>query len=306
MALEFLAALFGPRLKLPADQVTRLPGAAKKAAAPHATAIQQTLDKISGLPGIADIKDSKRLPRGAAALVRELLHHVDAYHDALRTSMNLGDDVKRPGEKGGTNGCIPAPLGLSAIEALNIYRTIRTWADFPDIAKKLAALGEQQFKDIQSGMPGASEKVRVGGKAVQQGRVAFARRLQTCPFLDGGSQRCRIWEQRPIACRYHHLVPPQVRPDDETWPKAAKAKNLRLPVRAQVGMQQLDKRMNLELSPFLYAAVLQLLQVAEGKQIQEAGEAPARMQQDGNVARPANRNVAHAKKYQKDKKKKRK
>ena len=62
--------------------------------------------------------------------------------------------------------------------------------------------------------------------------------------------------------------------------------------------------MNLELSPFLYAAVLQLLQIAEGQQINEAGEAPARMQQDGAVARPANRNVAHAKKFQKKKKKK--
>jgi len=63
MALEFLAALFGPRLKLPSDQVTRLPGAAKKAAAEHAAAIQATLDKISGLPGIADLKAAGLLDR---------------------------------------------------------------------------------------------------------------------------------------------------------------------------------------------------------------------------------------------------
>jgi Fe-S-cluster containining protein len=306
MALEFLAALFGPRLKLPADQVTRLPGAAKKAAAPHAAAIQATLDKISGLPGIADVKESKRLPRGTATLVKELLHHVDAYHDALRTSMGIGAETRRPGEKGGTNGCIPAPLGVSAIEALHIYRTIRTWPDFPDMAKRLAELGEQQFKDIQALSPGAGDKVRVGGKQVQQGRVVFAQRLQPCPFLDTGSQRCRIWEQRPIACRYHHPVEPPdgLRPDHEAWPKGVKAKNLRLPVRGQVTVQQLDKRMALELSPFLYASILQLLQLAEGKQIQEAGEAPVKLQQDGNVARPANRNVAHAKKFQKKKRKK--
>jgi Fe-S-cluster containining protein len=306
MALEFLAALFGPRLKLPADQVTRIPGRAKKAAGPQAAAIKETLDKISGLAGIADVKDSKRLPRGTAALVKELLHHVDGYHDALREIMALGADAKRPGEKGGTNGCVPAPLGVSTIEALHIYRTIRTWHDFPDVAKKLAALGEQQFKDIQSGVPGAGDKVRVGGKAVQQGRVTFAKRMTPCPFLDGSSQRCRIWDQRPIACRYHHLVDPPggVPPSEDAWPKGVKAKNLRLPVRSQVAISQLDKRMNLELSPFLYAAILQLLQMAEGQQIQEAGEAPTRMQQDGAVARPANRNVAHAKKYQKKKKKK--
>jgi len=306
MALEFLAALFGPRLKLPADQVTRIPGRAKKVAGPHAGAIQATLDKMSGLPGIGDVKDGTGVPRGTAALVKELLHHVDAYHEALREMMAIGPDVKRPGEKGGTNGCLPAPLGVSTIEALHIYRTIRTWPDFPDVAKKLAALGEQQFKDIQAGVPGAGDKVRVGGKAVQQARVTFAKRLMPCAFLDGSTQRCRIWDQRPIACRMHHLVDPPggVKPDDPGWPKNVKAKNLRLPVRAQVTVSQLDKRMNLELSPFLYAAVLQLLQIAEGQQINEAGEAPTRMQQDGAVARPANRNVAHAKKFQKKKKKK--
>lgn len=307
MALEFLAALFGPRLKLPADQLTRIPGRAKKMAGPHAAAIQATIDKISGLPGIADMKDSKRLPRGAAALVKELLHHVDAYHDAVREGMGMGAEAKRPGERGGTNGCVPAPLGVSAIEALNIYRTIRTWTDFPEMAKKLAALGEQQFKDIQAGVPGAAgDKVRVGGKAVQQGRVTFAKRMQPCAFLDGSTQRCRIWDTRPIACRSHHLVDPPggLPPSDDAWPKGVKAKNLRLPMRSQVGLSQLDKRMNLELSPFLYASILQLLQLAEGKQIQEAGEAPVKMQQDGNVARPANRNVAHAKKFARKKKKK--
>jgi hypothetical protein len=307
MALEFLAALFGPRLKLPADQVTRIPGRAKKAAGPSIAAIQATLDKISGLPGIADMKDSKRLPRGAAALVKELLHHVDGYHEAVREIMGIGPEIKRPGERGGTNGCIPAPLGVSTIEALHIYRTIRTWSDFPDLAKKLAALGEQQFKDIQAGVPGAAgDKVRVGGKAVQQGRVAFAKRMTPCAFLDGSTQRCRIWDQRPISCRLHHLADPPggLPPSDEAWPKGVKAKNLRLPVRSQVALQQLDKRMGLEVSPFLYAGLLQLLQLAEGHQINEAGEAPTRMQQDGNVARPANRNVAHAKKFQKKKKKK--
>ena len=41
------------------------------------------------------------------------------------------------------------------------------------------------------------------------------------------------------------------------------------------------------------------LQLAEGALIQEVGEAPIKMQQDGHVAQRANRNVRHAKKYQK-------
>ncbi len=306
MALEFLAALFGPRLKLPSDQVTRLPGAAKKAAAEHAAAIQATLDKISGLPGIADLKDSKRLPRGFSPLMKELLHHVDAYHDVLRGHLGL-QDAKRPGEPGGCNACYTAPVGIAGIEALNIYRTTRTWSDFSELVRQLVELAQEQYKDVQAGSTAKDpEKVRFGGKAVQNGRLTFAKKLHPCPMLDVSAQRCRIWNERPIVCRAHHPTTPPERskPDHPDFPKGVKAKNLRLPVRAQVTLQQMDKRLGLELSPFLYASVPQVVQLADGQQLQEVGEAPIRVQQDGSVARPANRNVAHAKKFQKQRQKK--
>ncbi|MCA9684463.1 MAG: hypothetical protein KC457_19875, partial [Myxococcales bacterium] len=76
--------------------------------------------------------------------------------------------------------------------------------------------------------------------------------------------------------------------------------------RSQASLAQIDKRMELGLSPFLYASVLQLLQLGEGELLQEVGEAPRPMQQDGRVAQKANRNVKHAKKFQKDSKKKKK
>ncbi len=306
MALEFLAALFGPRLKLPSDQVTRLPGAAKKAAAPHAAAILASLDKISGLPGIADMKDSKRVPRGFSPLMKELLHHVDAYHDVLREQMGL-QDAKRPGEPGGCNACYSAPVGVSGIEAINIYRTTRPWSDFSELIRRLVEYAQDQYKDVQAGSTGKdAEKVRFGGKAVQAGRLAFARKMRPCPMLDVSNQRCRIWAERPIVCRLHHpTTPPEnSKPDHPQFPRGVRAKNLRLPVRGQVTLQQLDKRLGLELSPFLYASVPQIVQLADGQQLAEVGEAPTRVQQDGSVARPANRNVAHAKKFQKQRQKK--
>jgi Fe-S-cluster containining protein len=306
MALEFLAALFGPRLKLPADQVTRLPGRAKKVAGPHAAAIQATLDKISALPGIAELKDTKRVPRGFSPLVKELLHHVDAYHDALREMMGL-QDVKRLGEPGGCEGCWVPPVGVAGIESLAIFRVARPFKDFRELIQQLAELAQEQYKDVQNSSSGGDpDKVRFGGKAVQQGRVVFAKKMHRCPMLDEAAQRCRIWDSRPIACRMqHHITPPELsRPDHPGWPKAVQSKNLRLPVRAQVTLQQLDKRMGLDLSPFLYASLPQIVQITEGQQLGEIGEAPTRMQQDGSVARPANRNVAHAKKFQKKRKKK--
>jgi len=73
-------------------------------------------------------------------------------------------------------------------------------------------------------------------------------------------------------------------------------------MKVQVLLTQLDKRMLLQNSPFLPAGVLQMLELGQGQVIQEVGEAPLRLQQDGSVAQRANRNVKHAKKFQKGKK----
>jgi Fe-S-cluster containining protein len=304
MALEFLGGLFGGRNRLPADHVSRVPRSAKKAAKSAIDGMQAALDKIAGLPGIADIAETKRVPRGFFEQVEEFYAHADAYHEEVRRHLPIAQDVKRPGEPGGTAACYHGPMPVHGIEHLNIYRAIRPWKDFQSVAQKLGTLGEQQFKDIQAGHSGKNpEKIRMGGKAVREGRLTFAKRMEPCPYLDTARERCRIWDKRPYVCRMHHPMTADEpsSPDHEDYPSGVKAKNIRLPVKAQVTMSQLDKRLGLSLSPFLYAGVLQLLQLAEGQPIQEVGEAPQRMQQDGQVAGKANRNVKHAKKFQKKK-----
>jgi Fe-S-cluster containining protein len=310
MALEFLGGLFGRRNQLPTDQVTRIPRRAKKAAAVATAGMKDTLTKISALPGLADVSQTKRLPRGFYALVDEFYGHVDDYHASVRAQLpDVGDDVVRPGEDGGDGPCHTAPMGVSVIEALAIYRRTRPWRDFQSVAQKLGELGEEQFKDIQSGHSGKDpEKIRMGSKAVREGRLAFAKRMHACPYLDSKKGKCRIWEHRPVACRQHHPLGDATthRPSHEGYPQAALVKNIRLPVKIQVELQQIDKRMMLQVSPFLYAGSLQLLQLADGQMLQEVGEAPQRMQQDGQVVQRANRNVKHAAKFKKKKKKKKK
>lgn len=297
-----LAAVFGPRPRLPRDHVTRPSRSARKATKAEATRLQTALDQLSALPGIADIKQSKRLPRGFSAAVDELHAAYDAYFDQARKFLPGALEAKRPGEPGGTSACYAAPMPVMGVEAIRIYREVRPWRDFPKIAQRLAEQGEEQFKDIQALHTG-KDPSRMTGKAVQRGRVAFAKKMQPCPFLDEGKQRCRIWEQRPICCRMHlpRVDEQTARPDSEGWPTSVKADNLRLPVRQQVTVRQLDKRLALEINPFLYASILQLAQLADGELIPEVGEAPRRMQQDGRVAQRANRNVKHAKKFQKGK-----
>jgi hypothetical protein len=174
--LEFLSALFGPRIKLPRDRVTRIPRAARKAAQPHADAMQKAVDTIAAMPGIADVAKLKRLPKGFFEHVETFLASHDRYIEVVRAAMNL-DDAAPAGTPEGKGACIAGPFGVSGPEALLIYRTIRTWKDFPQVAQKLGELGEQQFKDIQALHTGKDpEKIRMTSKAAGLGRKQFAER----------------------------------------------------------------------------------------------------------------------------------
>ncbi len=302
--LNFLSALLGPRVKLPRDRVSRLPRRARKAAQEHIDAMQRIVDDLGGLEGVADVTKTKRLPRGFSERVDDLLTAYDHYLEVARAELGLGDAAV-PGTPEGVGACYAAPFGVSGVEAIAIYREIRTWKDFPQVAQRLGELGEQVFKDIQAGHTGKDpEKIRMTSKAAGLGRKQFAARKQACPFLDKSRGRCRVWDRRPISCRMHHITgdvaladPAHDRHDE------VEVVNIRLPVRPQVALTQIDKRMALGLSPFMYAGELQLLQLTEGQQLQEIGEAPQRMQQDGRVVQKANRNVKHAKKFQKKKQK---
>lgn len=301
--LGFLRALFGPKIRLPSDRVTRLPGAAKKAGAPHAEAIQATLDAIGALPDIADIATTKKLPKGLHARVVELLGHYEAYVSACAKAMGR-EAAARPGTPAGKVCCNVAPVGVTGLESLVIFRTIRLWADFPQVAQRLATLAEQQIKDIQAHHSGGDpEKVTMASAAVQQGRIDFAKRGEACPFLDPERGRCRIWEIRPMVCRQQFVGGDVARYD----PRHAEhdkvdVKNIRLPVRQQVALMQLEKRLVLQLTPVLYPNILILLQLADGHTLPEVGEAPVRFGMNGMVMPKANRQNPSAKKFQKGKK----
>ena len=304
--LDFLAALFGPRVKLPRDRVTRIRRRVRKKAQEHTDAMQRIVDEISGMPGIADVGSTKRLPRGFYERVDDLLAVYDQYLAVVGDELEVRD-AARPGTPEGQGACYAAPFGVSGIESLAIYREIRTWKDFPQVAQQLAQLGEQQFKDIQAGHKGSDpEKIRMTSKTAGEGRQKFAERGEPCPFLSTKG-RCRIWDKRPMNCRMHHIKGDAELADPQHEHHVdVEVVNIRPPVRPQVALQQIDKRMNLNISPFMYAAILQLLQLGDGQLLQEVGEAPQRMQQDGRVVQKANRNVKHAKKNQKKNKKKKK
>ncbi|MBK8262884.1 MAG: YkgJ family cysteine cluster protein [Nannocystis sp.] len=303
MLLGLLRALFGPKIRLPSDHVTRISGAAKKAGAADAAAAAAAIDKIGALPDIADIATTKRLPKGLDALVREMLAAYERYVEAVAKAMNLSE-AARPGTPEGAVCCKIAPIGVTALESMVIFRTVRLWRDFPQVAQRLASLAEMQIKDIQKHHVGDPEKVAMTSKAVQQGRLDYARRGETCPFLDTTRGRCRIWEIRPMVCRMQH-VRGDVSRYDPSHAEHAKVdvKNIRLPIRQQAALMQLEKRLVLQMTPFLFPNLLLLLQLAEGQSLPEVGEAPPRFGNDGLVVAKANRQNPEAKKFQKEKEK---
>lgn len=308
MVLEALKSMFGRRLRLPRDQVTRVPRGVRKAVEPQVAAIQAALDTIAALPGLADVATTKRLPKGFFAAVQALAGAYEAYIAAVTQRVPALQGAARAGTPEGHHACREQPVGVTGVEGMAIYRATRPWKDFAAVAQELARLGEQQFKDIQALHTGKDpEKIAMTSTAVQQGRVDFARRGEPCPFLDPQAHRCRIWDERPFVCRMHHLLgdPAAADPREPAYPKQVRAHNVRMPLRQHVALMQIEKRMLMNAAPFLNANVLQWLQLAEGQILAEVGEAPLRLAPDGQAAPRANRNKPGAKKFSKEKEKKR-
>ena len=309
MVLEALKSMFGRRIRLPRDQVTRVPRGVRKAVEPQVAAIQAAIDTIAALPDLADVATTKRLPKGFFKAVQGLSSAHDAYIAAVTQRVPALQQAARAGTPEGQHACREQPVGVTGVEGMAIYRATRPWPDFPAVAQELARLGEQQFKDIQALHTGKDpEKIAMGSTAVQQGRLDFARRGEPCPFLDPQAHRCRIWDQRPFVCRMHHVLgdPREADPRSPGYPKQVKAYNVRMPLRQHVALMQIEKRMLMGAAPFLNANVLQWLQLAEGQLLVEAGEAPGRLTPDGQAPPKANRNNPGAKKFNKEKEKKRK
>lgn len=301
MVLDLLKAWFRRGRTLPRDRVTRLPRAVRKATEPQVAAIQAALDEIAALPGLADIALTKRAPKGFYAAAARFTAAYDAYVEAVAKHMNLGSAL-RPGTPEGKSACFEQPSGVTGVEGLLIYREARPWRDFPQVAQNLARLGEAQFKEIQERHTGKDpEKIAMTSEAVTGGRLAFAQRGEACPLLDPQTGHCRVWALRPQHCRMHFIVGDPQRADPR-HPDFAKSTvhNIRLPVRQQVALMQLERRMMLGAAPFLTANLLQLAQFAEGQMIPEVGEAAPRFGADGLPAPKANRNRPGAKKFQKD------
>src|SRR5687768_13840111 len=120
MVLEALKSLFGRRIRLPRDHVTKVSRAARKAAEPQVAAIQAAIDTIAALPELADVAKTKRLPRGFFAAVHALTAAYDAYVQAIVAATPALQNAPRAGTPAGHNACYEQPVGVTGVEGLAI------------------------------------------------------------------------------------------------------------------------------------------------------------------------------------------
>lgn len=300
--LSYLRLFFNRRFRVPRDKSTRPNRAAKKASSESEAAFTSSVTAIADLPGLSDLSRTKVLPQGFFRAVKSMWSAYDRYSQDLRKAMNW-ESMHPAGQGAGCSGCFDAPMHVSPAESLTIANSIATRPDFPKLAQALQDRAKQVLEDIH-----AEQKVKDPNKAdpyaLQKGRHRYYRRALPCPFLDSDKQKCTIHEIRPMSCRMHLIGDPAERvKGDHPEREQAEVVNIRLPARTQLSINQhIDKRMG-QISPLLFAGVLQAFELGQGQPVRERGQARQKTGRDGKVVAPANRNSKNSKKQQKQRQK---
>lgn len=301
--LSYLRLIFGRRHRVPRDQSKRPNAAARKLAQDAAHELSQTINALADLPNFADIAQTRAVPAGFYRQVQEIWTAYDAYAQRIREAMSWTQLHQAGQGEQGIQGCYAAPMGVSPAESFAIAKDIAAHPNAATLAKSLHERANMVLEDIQSQQSKPNSE-KADPYALQKGRHRYHARGLPCPLLDEGNQRCIVFDKRPISCRMHHLGDPAKRARG-TDPDHANAQivNIRLPAKAQVAMtQHVDKRMG-QISPLLFAGVLQALELGQGQSVREVGQARQKVGRDGRLVARANRNVSGSKKNQKNKQK---
>lgn len=300
--LSYLRLFFNRRYRVPRDKSQRPSRAAQKACAQAQTDFAASIDAIADLEGLSDFTRTKLLPPGFFRNVRAMWAAYDRYADEVRENMGW-DKLHQAGKGPGCDGCYGAPMGVSPAESFTIASAVAQRPDFPQLAQTLQARAQQVLEDIQAEQK-SPNATKTDPFALQKGRHRYHARGLACPFLDEAKRECSIHEIRPLSCRMHLLDEPTARVrGDHAEHDQAKVVNIRLPARTQLSINQhVDKRMG-EISPLMFAGVLQSFEMGQGQPAREKGQARQKTGRDGRLVAPVNRKTGKSKKSQKERQK---
>lgn len=300
--LSYLRLFFNRRFRVPRDQSKRPSRAARKAGAQKEAEFTASIHAIADLPGLSDLGRTRVLPQGFFRAVRSMWSAYDRYANEIISNMGWGG--MHPAGKGpGCDGCYAAPMSVSPAESFTIANAIASRPDFPQLAQALQDRAKLVLEDIQSQQK-SPDINKADPFALQKGRHRYHARALPCPFLDEGQQKCSIYEMRPMSCRMHLLGEPTDRVrGDHPQHEQAQVVNIRLPAKTQLAVNQhVDKRMG-EISPLMFAGVLQAFEMGQGQPVREQGQARQKTGRDGRLVARANRNTKNSKKNQKQREK---
>ncbi|RMF77574.1 MAG: YkgJ family cysteine cluster protein, partial [Planctomycetota bacterium] len=130
-----------------------------------------------------------------------------------------GQPTQKPGGRGGkgapieckkgcSNCCIDLVRGISTPEIINIYNHVRRWDDCKQLfeyhRESAETFSKMLFEKIVPGeQPPAGDDERIAETHIEYNRLN-----RPCGFLDQQTGCCRIYEVRPIACRYFFSLDP--------------------------------------------------------------------------------------------------
>lgn len=237
----------------------------------HMVEMEALLEELAELPGLEEFTRTRRVPPRFFELWDAALAAYDRYLAAMTGPGALPVRCK----EGCSACCHEVPTGVQAVELLAIYAHYREFPDFVELHNRACDLADRLTTLLTEQAPG---KTAIASDSPEAARALLEYRSERrpCVFLEPDTQRCRIYERRPIPCRMHFSL------SDPAWcsaghPEAEQAVTPNLePHRDMLAhMKTIARRLGLEQLPPTLFQGLGLLggQVMKTESLAKPGDA---------------------------------
>lgn len=218
--------------------------------------MSEHLTKVRDLPGLAEFRTTKSLPRAFFTHFNAFLAIYDRMIDSVMKFS--GDDQRIRCTKGCANCCTDLVRGMTTPEIINIYHHVRTWPDVKALFEYHKESAELFVNILISKMQ--SDEGAPGGRdpRIAEAHIDFNRLNRRCAFLDVETGCCRIYPVRPLACRYFFsLDPPENCSPLHVLYLERKARTVHLPEEIHAIIREIDRKFGFRPLNYLSGAFCQ-------------------------------------------------
>ena len=182
----------------------------------HMESMVRCLDSILALAGLEDFPKTQSLPSKLFEHFSDALKSYDQYIEHVLSADKWEVQCSK-----GCSRCCEHELarGISVLEALNIYRWVRPWAQIESIYENCGENSVAFQKLLAEELRTKPGRLTPDDARVTTAHIKYNRLKRPCPFLDQDQGACAIYAVRPMVCRYFFsLSPPEwCDPDHESY-----------------------------------------------------------------------------------------